>query len=61
MYVKDSVIEAQIEKDLEKQHLKGRIDEIEHQIRRKKKGRRRCSGLRERLKKLRGEFKLLQN
>ncbi len=55
VYVKDSIIEAQIEKDLKKQHLKGRIEEIEHQLRGKKWN----SGLRERLKRLRGELDLL--
>ncbi len=56
MYVKDSVIEAQIEKDLKKEKLKGRIKEIERQLRTEGK-----SGPDERLKKLKEELKLLQN
>ena len=59
MYVKDSVIEARIEKDLKKQHLEGRIEEIEHQLRLRREGKNLRSGLRERLKRLRGELKLL--
>ena len=55
MYVKDSIIEARIEKDLKEQRLAGRIEEIEHQLR----ARSRHSELRERLKRLRGELKLL--
>jgi len=41
MYVKDSIIEAQIEKDLKKEQLKGRIKELEHQIRSEGNGGRR--------------------
>ncbi|GFO96528.1 hypothetical protein ig2599ANME_0717 [groundwater metagenome] len=56
MYVKDSIIQARIEKDLEKEQLKGRIKEIERKL---------CaegdSGLRGRLKKLKEELKLLQD
>ncbi len=59
MYVKDSVIEAQIEKDLEKQCIKGRIEEVERQLGIRAKGKRRCSGLKGRLEKLRGELKNL--
>ena len=55
MYVKDSIIEAQIEKDLKKEQLKGRIKEIERQIRSEGNG-----GLRERLKQLKEELKLLR-
>ncbi len=55
MYVKDSIIEAQIEKDLKKEQLSGRIKELEHQL---------CSegdgDHGERLKKLKEELKLLQ-
>lgn len=61
MYVKDSVIEAQIEKDLKKQHVKGRIKEVERQLSLRVKGKRRCSGLKGRLEKLRGELKLLSD
>ena len=55
MYVKDSIIEAQIEKDLKKEQLKGRIKELEYQLRSEGNG-----GLNERLKKLKEELKLLQ-
>ncbi len=61
MYVKDSVIEAQIEKDLKKEHVKGRIQEVENQIRLLDRRRSRYSGMRERLKRLRGELKLLSD
>lgn len=54
MYVKDSIIEAQIEKDLKKEQLKGRITEIEHQLSAQSN-----NELKERLKKLKGELKLL--
>ncbi len=56
MYVKDSIIEAQIEKDLKKEQLKGRIKEIKRQL-----GAKGDSRLSERLKKLEGELKLLQD
>ncbi|MDP3104140.1 MAG: hypothetical protein Q8M95_05985 [Candidatus Methanoperedens sp.] len=56
MYVKDSIIEAQIEKDLKKEQLKGRIKEIERQL--NDKGDIKLS---ECLKKLEGELKLLQD
>ncbi len=55
MYVKDSIIEAQIEKDLKKEQLKGRIKELERQLRSEGN-----VGLRERLKKLKEELKLLE-
>ncbi len=61
MYVKDSVIEAQIEKDLKKEHVKGRIQEVENQIRLHDRCRSRYSGMRERLKRLREELKLLSD
>ena len=61
MYVKDSIIEAQIEKDLKKQHIKGRIKEVERQLSLRAKGKRRCSGLKGRLEKLKGELKLLSD
>lgn len=61
MYVKDSVIEAQIEKDLKRQHVRGRMEEIEHQLSFRAKGKRRCSGLKGRLEKLRGELKNLSD
>ena len=54
MYVKDSVIEARIEKDLKKEKLKGRIMEIKRQLRTESDSR-----LGERLKKLKEELKLL--
>ncbi len=54
MYVKDSIIEAQIEKDLKKQHLKGRIEEVERQLKLQVKGKNRCSALQERLETLEG-------
>lgn len=59
MYVKDSVIEARIEKDLKKERLEGRLEEVEHQLGLMAKGKSRYSGLRERLRRLRGELKLL--
>jgi len=59
VYVKDSIIEDQIEKDLEKQCLKGRIKEVERQIRLRAKRKSRYFRLRERLKRLRGELELL--
>jgi hypothetical protein len=55
MYVKDSIIEAQIENDLKKEQLKGRIKELERHLRSEGN-----DGLRERLKKLKEELKLLQ-
>ena len=55
MYVKDSIIEAQIEKDLKKEQLKGRIKELERELRSEGNG-----GRKERLKKLKEELKLLQ-
>ena len=61
MYIKDSVIEARIEKDLEKQRLEGRIEEIEYQLRLCAESKNRYSGLRERLKRLREDLKLLQD
>lgn len=61
MYVKDSIIEALIEKDLKKQHVKGRIEEVELQLGFRAKGNRGCSGLEERLEKLRGELNLLSD
>ena len=61
MYVKDSIIEAQIEKDLKKQHLKGRIEEVERQLKLQVKGKNRCSALQERLETLRGELNLLSD
>ncbi|MFZ2409949.1 MAG: hypothetical protein WAW23_00095 [Candidatus Methanoperedens sp.] len=61
MYIKDSIIEAQIEKDLKKQHVKGRIEEVERELGFRAKGKRRCSGLEERLEKLRGELNLLSD
>jgi polyhydroxyalkanoate synthesis regulator phasin len=56
MYVKDSIIEAQIEKDLKKEKIKGRIKELERQLSSESNG-----GLRERLKKLKEELRLLQD
>ncbi len=61
MYVKDSVIEAQIEKDLKKQHVKGRIREVEHQLSRRGKAKCRHSKLQQRLEILRGELNLLSD
>lgn len=61
MYVKDSVIEAHIGKDLKKQRLKGRIEEVEHLLRLQVKGRYRSLKLQERLEKLRGKLKLLSD
>ena len=56
MYVRDSIIQARIEKDLKKEQLKGRIEEIECQLNAE------CnSGLRGRLKKLKEELELLQD
>jgi len=56
MYVKDSIIQARIEKDLKKEQLKGRIEEIECRLNGE------CdSGLRGRLKKLKEELELLQD
>ena len=58
MYVKDSVIEKIIEKDLEMMQLEGRIKEIEYQIEHLE-DRTQRSFLQERLGKLRGELSLL--
>ncbi len=59
MYVKDSIIEARIEKDLKKQHLKGRITEIERQLKSEENSLN--PGLRERLNRLREELDLLSD
>ncbi len=58
MYVKDSVIEAQIEVDLQKQRLRGMIEEIEHEINLSPKGSSQRALLEKRLEKLRGELNL---
>jgi chaperonin cofactor prefoldin len=58
VYVKDSVIEKIIEKDLQMMQLEGRIKEIEYQIEHLEDGNQ-CSTLQERLEKLRGELKTL--
>lgn len=59
MYVKDSIIEAQIQKDLKIQQLEGRIKEIEHQLKLTSHGKNMDSNLRERLKRLKRELDLL--
>ena len=60
MYVRDSIIEAQIEKDLKKRYLEGRIKEIEYQLKSEKLNN--YSGLRKRLERLRGDLNnLLQD
>ncbi len=59
MYVRDSIIEAQIEKDLKKRHLQGRIKEIEEQLKLRSEGKGKYSGLRKRLERLRGDLNLL--
>ncbi len=56
MYVKDSIIEARIAKDLKREQLKGRIDEIKRQLNDENN-----RGLKERLDKLMEELKLLQD
>ena len=58
MYVKDSVIEAQIEVDLQKQRLKGMIEEVEHELNLSPKGSSQRALLEKRLEKLRGELNL---
>lgn len=58
MYVKDSVIEKIIEKDLQVMQLEGRIKEVEYQIE-NLEDRTQRSILQERLGKLRGEQNLL--
>ena len=58
MYVKDSVIEAQIEVDLQKQRLKGMIEEAEHELTLSPKGSSQRALLEKRLDKLRGELNL---
>ncbi len=58
MYVKDSVIEAQIEVDLQKQRLKGMIEEVEHELALLPKGSSQRVLLEKRLEKLRGELNL---
>ncbi len=58
MYVKDSVIEAQIEVDLQKQRLKGMIEEVEHELALSPKGSSQRALLEKRLEKLRGELNL---
>ena len=59
MYVRDSIIEAQIEKDLKKRHLQGRIKEIEEQLKLRSEGKGKSSGLRKRLERLREDLNLL--
>jgi hypothetical protein len=59
VYVKDSIIEARIEKDLKKQRLEGRIMEIERQL--KSEENRLNSVLRDRLNRLREELDLLSD
>ena len=61
MYIRDSIIEAQIEKDLKKRHLQGRIKEIEEQLKLRSEGKGKHSGLRKRLERLRGDLNLLQD
>jgi hypothetical protein len=58
VYVKDSVIEKIIEKDLQMMQLEGRIKELEYQIEHLENGNQR-SVLQERLRKLKGELTLL--
>ncbi len=58
MYVKDSVIEAQIEVDLQKQHLKGMIEEVERELDLSPKGSSQRALLEKRLEKLKGELNL---
>ncbi len=58
MYVKDSIIEKIIEKDLQVMQLEGRIKEVEYQID-QVQDRTQRSSLQDRLKKLRGDLNLL--
>ncbi len=60
MYVKDSVIEKVIEKDLQMMQLEGRIKEVEYQIEHLEERTQR-SLLQERLGKLRGELNRLSD
>jgi TATA-binding protein-associated factor Taf7 len=60
MYVKDSVIENQIERDLKKQRLEGMIEEVKHQLERAKDEAQR-SRFENRVEKLRGELNLLSD
>ncbi len=59
MYVKDSVLEAQIETDLQKQLLKGKIEEVEHELSLMPDSSSHRSLLENRLNDLKGELKLL--
>ncbi len=61
MYVKDSLIEKQIEQDLEKEHLKGMIEEIEHELSLLPCESSQRPSLEERLEKLREDLKPLSN
>ncbi len=62
MYVKDSVIEAEIETDLQKERLKGMIEEVEHELLfMPDDGSSRRSSLENRLNELKGELKLLRS
>jgi len=56
MYVKDSIIEARIAKDLKREQLKGRIDEIRRQLNDEDN-----HVLKKRLDKLTEELQLLQD
>jgi len=60
VYVKDSVIEKVIEKDLQMMQLEGRIKEVEYQIEHLEERTQR-SLLQERLGKLRGELNRLSD
>jgi len=60
LYIKDSVIEKIIEKDLQMMQLEGRIKEVEYQIEHLE-DRTQRSLLQERLGKLRGELVLLSD
>ncbi len=61
VYVKDSLIEKQIEQDLEKERLKGMIEEVEYELSLLPCGSSQRSSLEERLEKLREDLKPLSN
>jgi hypothetical protein len=60
MYIKDSVIEDQIERDLKKCRLQGMIEEVQHQIELAKDDVQRAR-FQNRADKLRGELNLLSD
>lgn len=59
MYVKDSIVEKQIAKDLKIQHLEGRIKETEEYMNLQNKGTPQFSRLQEKLNELKKELNFL--